>query len=723
MDQPANMSSDPAPGHAAWRDLSLDVAARVAALMAEMTVEEKVAQLYGVWVGADASGAGVAPHQHDLAGVPAPWVELVRPGLGQLTRPFGTAPVDPLVGARGVAQTQRDIVAASRFGVPAMVHEECLTGAAVWQATVYPAPLSWGATFDPDLVCRMGAAIGSTLRSLGVHQGLAPVLDVTRDLRWGRVEETIGEDPHLVGLVGSAYVRGLESAGVVATLKHFVGYSASRAGRNLAPVSAGPRELADVLLPPFEMALRAGARSVMNSYSDVDGVPVAADPTLLTDLLRGTYGFTGTVVADYFSVTFLQTLHGVAGDKGDAARQALQAGIDVELPTVSCFGEPLLKAIEAGEVDLAPVDRAVERVLRQKCELGLLDPDWSASPPILDGDTAPDLDDPDSRALARLVAERAVVLLRNDGTLPLAAGAKVALVGPQAAAASALMGCYSFPMHVSLLGQSSGAEHSGGPLLLLSPPSLLLVVGSTAVVVSPSLVEVLAVVSSTPIVVSMPVPPIVPIVSSPGVVLPGMVVGVGPDVVEPDASDSDDVVLTSAGGGVQAAPSSANPRGSVRRVQEVMGSNPSGCTAEPGKKQMRERRRGGPARIVAGAVRSPAWIASFEGSTPTRPSGWSRPSPPISCAKQRSGTACAECPRCCWGVASPRGAFWPPSPSATTSACGSRCTAMGRSAACSWTRAATDACAAASSPSAPPRCTCAPSPGAPRWARWWAPGR
>lgn len=457
MDQPANMSSDLARGHAPWRDRSLDVAARVAALMAEMTVEEKVAQLYGVWVGADASGAGVAPHQHDLAGVPVPWAELVRPGLGQLTRPFGTAPVDPLAGARGVARTQRDIVAASRLGVPAMVHEECLTGAAVWQATVYPAPLSWGATFDPDLVCRMGAAIGSTLRSLGVHQGLAPVLDVTRDLRWGRVEETIGEDPHLVGLVGSAYVRGLESAGVVATLKHFVGYSASRAGRNLAPVSAGSRELADVLLPPFEMALRAGARSVMNSYSDVDGVPVAADPSLLTDLLRGTYGFTGTVVADYFSVTFLQTLHGVAGDKGDAARQALQAGIDVELPTVSCFGEPLLKAIEAGEVELALVDRAVERVLRQKCELGLLDPDWSPSPPILDGGTSPDLDGPDGRALARLVAERAVVLLRNDGTLPLAAGAKVALVGPQAAAASALMGCYSFPMHV-------GTHHPDVPI-------------------------------------------------------------------------------------------------------------------------------------------------------------------------------------------------------------------------------------------------------------------
>ena len=136
----------------------------------------------------------------------------------------------------------------------------------------------------------MFAQIGATMRRLGVHQGLAPVLDVVRDLRWGRVEETIGEDPYLVGLIGSAYVRGLESAGIVSTLKHFAGYSASRAARNLAPVSIGPRELADVLLPPFEMALRAGARSVMSSYTDLDGVPVAADPTLeLTiDVARGT---------------------------------------------------------------------------------------------------------------------------------------------------------------------------------------------------------------------------------------------------------------------------------------------------------------------------------------------------------------------------------------------------------------------------------------------------
>ena len=260
-------------------------AERITELLDKMSVKEKLAQLYGVWVGLDATGGTVAPHQHEMAPVVS-WPELIVDGIGQLTRPFGTAPVEPAIGLAGLVDTQRAIVAAGRWGIPALVHEECLTGLAAWKATVYPSPLCWGATFDPNLIQRMAAKIGRTMRRLGIHQGLAPVLDVARDLRWGRIEETIGEDPYLVGSIGSAYVRGLESAGIVATLKHFVGYSASRAGRNLAPVSAGPRELADILLPPFEMALRAGARSVMNSYADIDGLPVAADPGLLTDVLR-----------------------------------------------------------------------------------------------------------------------------------------------------------------------------------------------------------------------------------------------------------------------------------------------------------------------------------------------------------------------------------------------------------------------------------------------------
>jgi beta-xylosidase len=437
-----------------WRDPAGTPAERVRDLIARMTMAEKVAQLYGAWVGIDATGGDVVPHQHDFASAPADWDKLIADGIGQLTRAFGTAPVDPVEGARAVARSQHQIMAAGRLGIPAIVHEECLTGLAAWQAPVFPSPLCWGASFDPGLVQRMGAHIGATMRRLGVHQGLAPVLDVVRDLRWGRVEETIGEDPYLVAAIGSAYVRGLESAGVVSTLKHFVGYSASRAGRNMAPVSVGPRELADVLLPPFEAALRAGARSVMNSYTDIDGVPVAADVTLLTDLLRGTYGFTGTVVSDYFAVSFLQTLHGAAASRGEAAGLALQAGIDIELPTVDCYGEPLLDAIVSGAIDITLVDRAVERVLTQKCELGLLDVGWSAEPQICDGER---LDDDQSRALARELALHSVVLLRNDGILPLASGLRVAVVGPRADEASAMLGCYSFPVHV-------GVHHPGVPM-------------------------------------------------------------------------------------------------------------------------------------------------------------------------------------------------------------------------------------------------------------------
>ncbi|MFE0493890.1 glycoside hydrolase family 3 N-terminal domain-containing protein [Streptomyces albidoflavus] len=460
-----------------WHDTTLTPEARADALLAAMTLQEKTAQLVGVWVGASDEGGEVAPFQHDME-EPVDLDELLPHGLGQLTRPFGTAPVDPAVGALSLARTQERITGANRFGIPALAHEECLAGFATWGATAYPVPLSWGATFHPELVGEMAAAIGRDLRSVGVHQGLAPVLDVVRDARWGRVEETIGEDPYLVGTVATAYVRGLESAGVVATLKHFAGYSASRAGRNLAPVGMGARERADVILPPFEMAVReSGVRSVMHAYTDTDGIPSAADGPLLTGLLRDTWGFGGTVVADYFGIAFLKTLHGVAGSYGEAAAAALGAGVDVELPTVKTFGRPLADALAEGLVPRALVDRAVRRVLVQKAQLGLLDAEWSPVPPVLAAaeDSGPEalrgtvrLDTEENRALARRVAEEAVVLLRNDGTLPLAADppagapARIALVGPNADTPTAVLGCYSFPVHV-------GGRHPATPLGLALP--------------------------------------------------------------------------------------------------------------------------------------------------------------------------------------------------------------------------------------------------------------
>jgi beta-xylosidase len=444
-----------------WRDSAAPVTVRVRDLIARMTLPEKAAQLYSAWLGMESAGGEVAPMLSEFVTPREDYEALLPHGLGQLTRVFGSAPVDPALGARDLARTQRQIMAAGRFGIPALAHEECLTGLGVWHATVYPSPLCWGASFDPTLVEQMATQIGTVMRRLGVHQGLAPVLDVVRDLRWGRVEETIGEDPYLIGAIGTAYVRGLESAGVVATLKHFVGYSASRAGRNLAPVPIGPREVADVLLPPFEMALRAGARSVMNSYCDLDGLPVAVDASLLTEWLRERAHFTGTVVSDYFAVAFLETLHGVAASRGDAAGQALAAGIDVELPAVDCYGDPLVEAVNCGTVTEALVDRAVGRVLTQKIELGMLDPGWVPEPT----EGVVDLDDAEARTLARRLAQRSIVLLSNDGTLPLRGRPRLAVVGPRAAEATALFGCYSFPVHV-------GASYPELPLGIEAPTVL-----------------------------------------------------------------------------------------------------------------------------------------------------------------------------------------------------------------------------------------------------------
>ncbi|MEU3839398.1 glycoside hydrolase family 3 N-terminal domain-containing protein [Streptomyces sp. NPDC028635] len=455
----ANVAVETTPEVPLWNDPAQDTGTRVSALIEAMTLKEKIAQLFGVWVGASDEGGEVAPHQHDMEEA-VDLDALLPAGLGQLTRPFGTAPVDPALGALSLLRTQARITAGNRFRIPALAHEECLAGFATWGATAYPVPLSWGATFDPGLIRRMAAAIGRDMRSVGVHQGLAPVLDVVRDARWGRVEETIGEDPYLVGSIGTAYVQGLQSAGVVATLKHFAGYSASRAGRNLAPVGMGPRERADIVLPPFEMAVTEGAAgSVMHAYTDTDGMPSAADEDLLTGLLRDTWGFDGTVVADYFGIGFLKILHGVADDWSEAAGTALRAGVDVELPTVKTFGEPLLEAVSAGRVPESLIDRALRRVLTQKARLGLLDAGWSPVPAALDG---AELDDPDAlrgtvdldtpvnRELARTVAEEAVVLLANDGTLPLTAPRRIALVGPNADAPSAVLGCYSFPQHVGV---------------------------------------------------------------------------------------------------------------------------------------------------------------------------------------------------------------------------------------------------------------------------------
>jgi beta-xylosidase len=466
-----------------WRDPARPVDERVADLLARMTAAEKIAQLGSVWLGGDGvDGDGVAPRQDEFSHELPPLDELLADGLGQLTRVFGTRPVEPAAGMRTLAALQAQIVATNRFGIPAVAHEECLTGFAAWTATIFPTPLAWGASFDPALVRDMARAFGGNMRAVGIHQGLAPVLDVTRDPRWGRTEETVSEDPYLVGTIATGYVQGLQSAGVQATLKHFAGYSASRAGRNMAPVSMGPREFADILLPPFEMAIRlGGARSVMPAYVETDGVPATADARLLGTTLRDELGFDGVVVSDYYAVTFLELQHAVASSPEGAAALALTAGVDVELPSVRCYGAPLRAAAATGDVAMAIVDRAAARVLRQKLELGLLDPGWSALPgwdPAADR-AAPDLDPPAHRAIARRLAEESVVLLANPGgVLPVGkpagpgrraspaglgqqvGGVRVAVIGPLADDPLAFFGCYSMPRHLANRTDGPGVQVS-----------------------------------------------------------------------------------------------------------------------------------------------------------------------------------------------------------------------------------------------------------------------
>jgi beta-xylosidase len=452
-----------------WHDTTLPVAARVESLLAAMTLEEKVAQLGSRWVGKDArveatgpdsptkdadDTLNVAPMQDVFtAGGASSLADSARLGLGHLTRVYGSAPVTAAEGAAELVRQHHVVLDASRLPIPALLHEECLTGFTTYGATVYPAAIAWGATFDPQLVERMAAAIGRDMAALGVHQGLSPVLDVVRDYRWGRVEETLGEDPYLVAMLGSAYVRGLQSAGVIATLKHFAGYSASRTGRNHGPVSMGRRELQDVILPPFETAIAlAGAGSVMPSYADVDGVPASADPWLLTEVLREQWGFDGTTVSDYWAVPFLATMHKVAPDLATAGALALTAGMDVELPDRLGFDAGLVSLVEAGDVAEELVDRAARRLLLQKARLGLLDPDWTPESTVT-GAAGTDLDAAGNRALARELAERSVILLDAGAQLPLLgegrpALGRVAVVGPCADDPRVLMGCYAFPNHV-----------------------------------------------------------------------------------------------------------------------------------------------------------------------------------------------------------------------------------------------------------------------------------
>ncbi len=426
----------------AYFDAHLDVDTRVKDLLGRMTLREKLRQLGCVW-SSDLVKDG-AFDTETAAGH-------LSDGIGQITRIGANTGLKPAANAAFANAIQRFLVEETRLGIPAIIHEEALAGFCARGATQYPQAIGLAATFQPDLVRQMADATRQEMRAVGARQALAPVLDIARDPRWGRLEETFGEDPYLVGRMGVAYVRGLQQGepgqGVMATAKHFLGYGLPEGGMNHAPVHLGPRQLREVYAEPFAAVIReASLQGIMNSYSSVDGVPCAGAEEILDELLREELGFQGLVVADYFSIDLLVRHHHVAADKGAAAAMALAAGLDVELPAIDCYGEPLEALVEKGAVDEKLVDRALTRMLKAKFQLGLFEA------PYVDAAAADArFDTAEARLLARQLAEKSIVLLKNDGLLPLRVGCRVAVVGPTGDDPRLLLGDYHYPAHAEIV--------------------------------------------------------------------------------------------------------------------------------------------------------------------------------------------------------------------------------------------------------------------------------
>src|SRR5512139_1262612 len=338
-------------------------------LISQMTLDERLAQIGSYWMW-DLQTNG----QLDDAVLETK----LKDGIGQITRVAGSSTLDPVGAAKAANHLQKFLMEGTRLGIPAIIHEECCAGTMMLGGTLFPQMLGVASTFQPELAEALTTVIRKQLLAIGARQGLAPVLDVGRDQRWGRIEETFGEDPTLVSHFGMAYIKGLQSEdlahGVMATGKHFIGHSLSQGGLNCAPVHVGMRELHDIYLAPFQAAIRdAKLASMMNAYPELDGDVVAASRRILTDLLRGKLGFDGVVVSDYEAVLMLNNFHRIAATESYAAGMALHAGIDVELHTIVCYGNPLKEALDRGEINIELVDQAVERHLRKKIELGLFE--------------------------------------------------------------------------------------------------------------------------------------------------------------------------------------------------------------------------------------------------------------------------------------------------------------------------------------------------------------
>lgn len=425
---------------------------RAANLLSRMTWDEKIAQLHSIWFETDAEGnisiKDLAGLRHGISKHNS--FEVIKNGIGQITRPLGTAPVNPREGVKNLNRIQRFLKEQTRLGIPALPHEECLAGLMAKDGTIFPASINMGALWDDDMVRDIAAAIGDEVQAVGSKQALSPVLDVLRDPRWGRSEECFAEDPYLVGCLGCAYVEGLQGPDrrIIATLKHFAGHSFSEGGRNHAPVRIGERELNDVFLLPFEMAVRlSGAGSVMPAYHDIDGIPMHESSYYLNDILRKKWGFDGIVVADYEGIAQLHTDHRTQDTMEGAAAAALYSGVDVELPGSTVYGQALAKAMDKGLIDGSVIDRAVRRILKEKSRLGILDN------PYIKEETV-NLKTDKNLKLAEHAADRSMVLLKNNGILPLKDDLRIALTGPLSDNPLAMLNGYSFPVHLIASGKN-----------------------------------------------------------------------------------------------------------------------------------------------------------------------------------------------------------------------------------------------------------------------------
>ncbi len=428
-----------------YRDSNKPVDARVEDLISRMTLDEKIAQIGGVWTYELITDGKFSEPNAELA---------IKDGIGQICRPGISTALLPKAMAELLNDIQKFLAEKTRLGIPALIHEECLNGFMAKKATVFPQIIGMASTWEPELIKKMTDVARENMLAVGVRQGLSPVLDVARDPRWGRIEETFGEDPYLIASMGIAYVQGLQGddlkKGIAATLKHFAGYGLSEGGLNWAPANIPARLLHDVYLYPFKEVIKTThPMSVMNAYQEIDGIPCAASTEFLTDILRKEWGFDGVVVSDYFAVDNLQSYHHVAADKADAARLALTAGIDSELPRLDCYAQPLKEQIEKGKVSEQSLDKAVARILRLKLKLGVFE-----NRCVDAGRAAQGYDLPAHRELALQAARKSIVLLKNEGNfLPLDKNVKktIAVIGPNVDSRRNLLGDYTYPAHLEVM--------------------------------------------------------------------------------------------------------------------------------------------------------------------------------------------------------------------------------------------------------------------------------